>query len=35
MTFEPLQVQQTNFKKCLLPLKSNKTVHKETKVLSA
>ena len=34
MTFQPLQVQQMNFKKCLLPLKLNKSAHEETKMFS-
>ena len=43
MTFEvqvqqaqlvPLQVQQMNFKKCLFPLKSNKSEHEVTKIFS-
>ena len=35
MTFKPLQVQQMNFKKCILPLKWNKSVYEETKMFSA
>ena len=34
MMFEPLQVQQMNFKRCLLPLKVNKSMYEETKVFS-